>query len=65
LVFGTEAVVAAGARVAELDLALPVRKAGQAIPKDVPGQILLAIDDQDAREIEAAAEQPDSTRCAA
>ena len=53
LVFGTEAVVAAGARVAELDLALPVRKAGQPIPKDVLGQILLAIDDQDARDIEA------------
>jgi 4-hydroxy-L-threonine phosphate dehydrogenase PdxA len=33
LVFGTEAVIAAGARVAQLDLALPVRKAGQTIPE--------------------------------
>ena len=52
LVFGTEAVIAAGARVAQLDLALPVRKAGQAIPKDMPGQMLLAIDDQNAKEID-------------
>jgi 4-hydroxythreonine-4-phosphate dehydrogenase len=52
LVFGTEAVIAAGARVAQLDLVLPVRKAGQAIPKDMPGQMLLAIDDQNAKEID-------------
>jgi 4-hydroxythreonine-4-phosphate dehydrogenase len=44
--------MAAGARVAQLDLALPVGKAGQTIPEDMPGQMLLAIDDQDAMEIE-------------
>jgi 4-hydroxythreonine-4-phosphate dehydrogenase len=54
LVFGTEAVMAAGARVAEVEIKLSIIKAGQAIPEDAPPQLLLAIDDSDAKEIEQA-----------
>jgi 4-hydroxythreonine-4-phosphate dehydrogenase len=51
-VIGTEAVLSAGARVAEVEIKLPAIRAGAPIPKDAPRQMLLAIDDTDAKEIE-------------
>jgi 4-hydroxythreonine-4-phosphate dehydrogenase len=53
LVFGTEAVVAAGARVAEVELKLPIIKSGQPIARGTPRQMLLSIDDSDVNEIES------------
>jgi 4-hydroxythreonine-4-phosphate dehydrogenase len=51
-VFGTEAAVAAGARVADVELKLPVAKAGQAITRNAPRQMLFAVDDSDLSDIE-------------
>ena len=51
VVIGTEAVVAAGAKVAGVELALPTVKAGEKIPDDAPRQILMTIDDSDATDI--------------
>ncbi len=53
VVIGTEAVLAEGARIAGVELALPTVKAGAAIPKDAPRQILMTIDDRDATDIRA------------
>jgi 4-hydroxythreonine-4-phosphate dehydrogenase len=51
-VFGTEAVVSAGARVADVELKLPVAEAGQTITKNAPRQMLFAVDDSGLSDIE-------------
>jgi 4-hydroxythreonine-4-phosphate dehydrogenase len=51
VVIGTEAVLAEGARIAGVELALPKVKAGAPIPKDAPRQVLMVIDDSDAKDI--------------
>jgi 4-hydroxythreonine-4-phosphate dehydrogenase len=51
IVIGTEAVLKAGARVAEVDLELPTVRAGSPIPKDAPARLLMAIDDDGATDI--------------
>ncbi len=49
-VIGTEAVLAAGAKVAGLEIALPKIEAGTALRDGAPNQTLLKIDDSDARD---------------
>lgn len=51
VVIGTEAVLAAGARVAGVDLSLPTLKAGEPIPRNAPPRVLMTIDDRDATDI--------------
>jgi 4-hydroxythreonine-4-phosphate dehydrogenase len=51
IVIGTEAVLQAGARVAEVELAVSAVAAGGAVPQDVPGPLLMAIDDNGATDI--------------
>jgi 4-hydroxythreonine-4-phosphate dehydrogenase len=51
VVIGTEAVLAEGARIAGVDLALPAVKAGGTLPRNVPQQVLMTIADDDATDI--------------
>jgi 4-hydroxythreonine-4-phosphate dehydrogenase len=51
VVIGTEAVLAAGARVAGVELTLATVEAGTPIPSDAPQRLLMAIDDTDITDI--------------